>query len=66
MKIGCKKSVVEGNFKKLLVKIVNLIFKYILSRYLVECNWSCYSCAAKVIICSSGANMWPLWIRSYS
>ena len=32
MKIRCKiESVVEVNFKKLLVKIVNLIFKYILS-----------------------------------
>ena len=32
MKIGCKiESVVEVNFKKLLVKIVNLIFKYILN-----------------------------------
>ena len=32
MKIWCKiKSVVKVNFKKLLVKIVNLIFKYILS-----------------------------------
>ena len=32
MKIWCKiKSVVGVNFKKLLAKIVNLIFKYILS-----------------------------------
>ena len=32
MKIGCKiKSVAGVNFKKLLAKIVNLIFKYILS-----------------------------------
>ena len=32
MKIGCKiESVVGVNFKKLLTKIVNLIFKYILS-----------------------------------
>ena len=32
MKIGCKiKSVVGVNFKELLAKIVNLIFKYILS-----------------------------------
>ena len=42
MKIGCKiKSVVGVNFKKLLIKIVNLIFKYILSSYFVECNWRC-------------------------
>ena len=39
MKIGCKiKSVVEVNFKKLLAKIVNLIFKYIFSSYFVECG----------------------------
>ena len=32
MKIECKvESVIVVNFKKLLVKIVNLIFKYILS-----------------------------------
>ena len=32
MKIGCKiESMVGMNFKKLLAKIVNLIFKYILS-----------------------------------
>ena len=32
VKIGCKiESVVRVNFKKLLAKIVNLIFKYILS-----------------------------------
>ena len=32
VKIGCKiESVIEVNFKKLLAKIVNLIFKYILS-----------------------------------
>ena len=32
MKIGCKiKSMVGMNFKKLLAKIMNLIFKYILS-----------------------------------
>ena len=32
MKIGCKiENMVEMNFKKLLVKIINLIFKYILS-----------------------------------
>ena len=36
MKIGCKiKSVVGVNFKKLLVKIVKLIFKYFLSSYFV-------------------------------
>ena len=40
MKIGCKiKSVIEVNFKKLLTKIVNLIFKYILSSYFIECDW---------------------------
>ena len=32
MKIMCKiESMVEANFKKLLAKVVNLIFKYILS-----------------------------------
>ena len=42
MKIGCKiESVVGVNFKKLLAKIVNLIFKYILSSYFVECGWRC-------------------------
>ena len=42
MKIGCKiKSVVGVNFKKLLIKIVNLIFKYILNRYFIECDWRC-------------------------
>ena len=36
MKIGCKiESVVGMNFKKLLAKIVNLIFKYILNSYFV-------------------------------
>ena len=40
MKIGCKiKSVVGMNFKKLLAKVVNLIFKYILDSYFVECGW---------------------------
>ena len=40
MKIECKiESVVGVNFKKLLAKIVNLIFKYILSSYFVECGW---------------------------
>ena len=40
MKIGCKiESVVGVNFKKLLAKIVNLIFKYILSSYFVEFGW---------------------------
>ena len=29
------------NFKKLLAKIVNLIFKYILSSYFIECDWRC-------------------------
>ena len=42
MKIRCKiESVVGVNFKKLLAKIVNLIFKYILSSYFVECDWRC-------------------------
>ena len=42
MKIGCKiESVVGVNFKILLAKIVNLIFKYILSSYFVECGWRC-------------------------
>ena len=37
MKIGCKiESMVGVNFKKLLVKIVNLLFKYILSSYLLS------------------------------
>ena len=42
MKIGCKiESVIEVSFKKLLAKIVNLIFKYILSSYFIECGWRC-------------------------
>ena len=42
VKIGYKiESVVIMNFKKLLTKIVNLIFKYILSSYFVECGWRC-------------------------
>ena len=42
MKIGCKiESVVGVNFKKLIAKIVNLIFKYILSSYFIECGWRC-------------------------
>ena len=42
MKIGCKiESMVGVNFKKLLAKIVNLIFKYILNNYLIECDWRC-------------------------
>ena len=42
MKIGCKiENVVGVNFKKLLAKIVNLIFKYILSSYFIECGWRC-------------------------
>ena len=41
MKIGCKiESVVGVNFKKLLAKVVNLIFKYILSSYFVQCHLS--------------------------
>ena len=39
MKIRCKiKSMVGVNFKKLLTKIMNLIFKYILSSYFVVCG----------------------------
>ena len=42
MKIGCKiESVVEVYFKKLLAKVVNLIFKYILSSYFVKYDWRC-------------------------
>ena len=42
MKIRCKiESMVGVNFKKLLAKVVNLIFKYILSSYFVECGWRC-------------------------
>ena len=42
VKIRCKiESVVEMNFKKLLAKIMNLIFKYILSSYFIECGWRC-------------------------
>ena len=42
MKIGCKiESVVGVNFKKLLAKIMNLIFKYILSSYFIEYGWRC-------------------------
>ena len=42
MKIWCKiESVVGVNFKKLLAKVVNLIFKYILSSYFIECGWRC-------------------------
>ena len=35
------KSVVGVNFKKLLAKVVNLIFKYILCSYFIECDWRC-------------------------
>ena len=38
------------NFKKLLAKIVNLIFKYILSSYFIKCGWRCSK-----IIMSGGA-----------
>ena len=42
MKIGCKiESLIGVNFKKLLAKIVNLIFKYILSSCFIECGWRC-------------------------
>ena len=47
----CKiKSVIEVYFKKLLAKIVNLIFKYILSSYFVKCDWRC-SYAPKIPFC---------------
>ena len=39
MKIRYKiESVVEMNFKKLIAKIINLIFKYILSSYFIDSN----------------------------
>ena len=42
LEVRCKiESVVEVYFKKLLAKIVNLIFKYILSSYFVKCDWRC-------------------------
>ena len=42
MKIRYKiESVVKVYFKKLLTKVVNLIFKYILSSYFIECGWRC-------------------------
>ena len=42
MKMKCKiKSVIGVNFKKLIAKIVNLIFNYILSSYFIECGWRC-------------------------
>ena len=42
MKMRCKiKSMVGVNFKKLLAKVVNLIFKYILSNYFIEYGWRC-------------------------
>ena len=38
-KIGCKiENVIGVNFKKLLDKIINLIFKYILNNYFIECG----------------------------
>ena len=59
MKIGYKiESVVGVNFKKLLAKIVNLIFKYILSSYFVECGWRCSK-----IIENVGVNRALVWIR---
>ena len=40
LEVRCKiDSVVGVYFKKLLAKIVNLIFKYILSSYFVKCDW---------------------------
>ena len=51
MKIRCKiESVVEVNFKKLLVKIVNLIFKYFLNSYFIECGWRCSKIQKNMII----------------
>ena len=42
LEVGCKiDSAIGVNFKKLLVKIVNLIFKYFLSSYFVKCGWRC-------------------------
>ena len=39
MKIRCKiKSVVGMNFKKWLAKVINVIFKYILNNYFIECG----------------------------
>ena len=45
------------NFKKLLAKVVNLIFKYFLSSYFVECGWRCSKEFGKIWECeqSSGA-----------
>ena len=43
LEVGCKiKSVVEMNFKKLLAKIVNLLFKYFLSSYFIKYDWRCF------------------------
>ena len=51
MKIECKiESVVGVNFKKLLAKMVNLIFKYILSSYFIECGWRCFNITIIIII----------------
>ena len=42
LEVKCKiESVVGVYFKKLLAKVVNLIFKYILSSYFVKCGWRC-------------------------
>ena len=39
------------NFKKLLAKVVNLIFKYILSSYFIECGWRCcYKTSSTIFI----------------
>ena len=42
LEVRCKiESVVGVYLKKLLAKIVNLIFKYILLSYFVKCGWRC-------------------------
>ena len=39
MKSGCKiENMIGVNFKKLLTKVINLIFKYILNSYFIECD----------------------------
>ena len=35
------KSMIKVNFNKLLTKIVNLIFKYILNNYFIKFDWRC-------------------------
>ena len=42
MKMECKiESMIGMNFKKLLAKIINLIFKYILISCFIEYGWRC-------------------------